>query len=227
MKNILFIIFTLIISVPGFAQKTAVLDAFAKYNIDTSVLNINARMNAEKYAFDVKTITTIEDKQQINIGKHDPTLPEGGQWLLISADGKNPSDKQVEQFRKAHDVNAPVAKPDEQTYKVVKDDGSSLVISYQPDEASLVEDNKFLKGFITTMYINAKTGRLERSETKSSGPFKIKIFNADQMNSNISYIYIDSQKEYLPLKEEVLIDLKIVGRTAETITTIEYSGYKK
>lgn len=211
----------------AFAQKQAVLEAFAKYNIDTSILNLNARKNAEQYAFDVKTTTTIEDKQQVSIGKHDPALPEAEQWQLISWNDKAPSNKEVEQFRKTHDPNAPVATPDVQTYKVVQDDGSSLVISYQPDPASLVEDNKFLKGFVTTMYINLKTRRLERSETKSSGPFKIKIFNADMMNSNTSYVYIESQNEYLPLKEEVLIDLKILGRVAETITTMEYSSYKK
>lgn len=223
-------IFTLSIisffSITMFGQKAMVLDAFAKYNVDTAILYLNARKNASRYLFDIQNTVVTDENQQTKIGKHDPALPEEERWQLLSVNGKNPTNKQTELFRKSFDPHAPVTRPDESSYKVIKDDGKELVISYAVDQSQLTDENRFMTGFVTTLYIDCKNGRLLKSEMISPGPFKIKVFNADQMNSNISYLYMEAEKLYVPQKEEVLIDLKILGRTAETITTNVYTNYR-
>ncbi len=211
----------------AFAQKATVLEVLKKYHVDTAFLDSNAQQNATRYSFDVKTTLVTDDKKKVSISKYDASQPEGQRWKLISVDGGMPGKTDLNTFRKQHSLNIPTPQADDNTYKIVKDEGGQLVITYSYDPNSLVDDNKFLADCPVTLYINTETSRLERSEMISTKPFKIKLIKADYMNTNFTYSYQEQFKEYLPLKEEVTLNLKLLGRLIETTTINEYSSYTR
>ncbi len=227
MKKILLISSLLIANSFVFAQKSAVIEAFNKYNISTIILDSNAKKNAESYAFTIKSTLVTEGQKKVSDGKYDPAKNGTDRWELTSVNGGSPSKKDRNAFNKEHNQQIPIAMANQDSYKVLKDDSDYLVVSYYYDTATLVPDNMFMKDFPVVLYINKKTGRLERSEVVSPEPFKVKIFKADYMNANTTFVYIEKTNQYLPLKEEITMSIRILGRSAEIITINEYSDYKK
>jgi hypothetical protein len=210
-----------------FAQRSEVVKVFSKYQIDTAVLSVNSKQNSEAYFFDLTARVVTDGKEKVMVSKYDPTLSEDKRWILLTVNGKTPSKSDLKLFNKQHYSNIPPTRANENTYKVVKEDSNEIVISYRVDTASLIADNKFLGDCDASLYINTKTGRMEKSEIMSTGSFKIKMFNAEGMNSNTTFFYDETDKVYLPLKEEVSLTIKLLGKPLETITINEYTHYKR
>lgn len=207
-------------------QKSTVQEAFRKYGLDAAaILDSNAKANAARYAFTERSTLVIDATKKVSEAQFDPSLPAGQQWKLVTVNGGTPSAADQKLFNKQHNVVVPAPRPDDASYKLVQEDTGTLVISFYYDPASLIDDNKFLAQCPVTLYINTATRRLQRSEMISTKPFKVKMFKADYMNTNITYQYDEHRHEYLPLREEVTLNLKILGRLSETMTINEYSGY--
>lgn len=227
MKKAVLVLFFLVIKFFVFAQKSAVIEAFKKYNISTIILDSNAKQNAADYSYTVQSTLITEGQKKVSEGKYAPTKNANERWELVSVNGGTPSKNDKKQFNKEHSQQIAIAKPDSNSYKILKDDSAYLIISYNYDTSTLIADNSFMKDFPVTLYINKKNGRLERSEVINQEPFKVKIFKADYMIVNTTYIYIEKTDQYLPLQEETTMSIRILGRNAEIITSNEYSNYKK
>ncbi|WP_143305093.1 hypothetical protein [Chitinophaga vietnamensis] len=217
----------MLLSSAAFSQKSEARKALAKYKIDPHVLDQLSGRHTDGYAFDLKTTTVADGTQKVEIARHDPAKAKEAQWALVSVNGGHPSGDDQSAFRKAHGQHIPPQRPDSNTYKVVKDDGHELVISYQYDPASLVSDNAFLKQSQVKLFFNVQTGRLVRSESAITKPFKIKLFSGERMNSAASYVYMDKEQVYLPVHEEIAITLSLLGRSITMLTKNDYSGYRK
>ncbi|MEX6690567.1 hypothetical protein QTN47_23850 [Danxiaibacter flavus] len=210
-----------------FAQKSAVIETFKKYNISTIILDSNAKQNAADYSYTVHATLITGGQKKVTEEKYHPAKNAAERWELVSVNGGAPSKTDKKLFNKEHNQQIPIAKPDSTSYRILKDDADYLIVSYHYDTSTLVADNNFMKDFPVTLYINKKNGRLERSEVISEEPFKVKVFKADYMMVNTTYIYIEKTDQYLPLQEETTMSIRILGRNAEIITSNEYSNYKK
>lgn len=226
-KKSVFVSLGLCLSIAGFAQRAEVEKAYAKYNIDQVAADSIAAHSFLNYAFDLKTSIVTEGTEKTYISRHDPSAPEDAQWMLKSVNGGAPSRLDLNTFKKQHSEKIPAPRPDNSTFSIVKDDGKDLVVSYHYDPASLASDNEFLKACLVTLTFNAKTGRITKSEAEISETFKIKMFKGDHMSSSVTYRYMDDLKRYVPLREEVSVSLKILGKPLEMITVNEYANYQR
>ncbi len=218
---------SLLLASPVFCQREDVLKAYSKYKIDQPAVDSLHEHYFERYSFNLKTTIVTEGTEKVYQAKHDPSLPAGSQWVLVTVNGGNPSRLDLNTFNKTHSDKIPPPRPDFNTFKVVKDEGGELVISYQYDPASLIQDNDFMKYCVVKLFFSTQTGRLQKMESEIHDTFKIKMFKADHMNSSVTYQYDETEKRYLPLHEEVSIGLKLLGRPLEMITINDYSNYKK
>jgi len=205
-----------------FAQKSEVLEVLKKYNVSEDVLNTNIKVNLEKYAHQVQRTVTFNDKDKVYISSFDPSKKDQPQWTLVSVNGKNPSKGDQKAFEKEHDMKTDF-KIDENSLKVVKDDGNSLEISYQFDPTSLDNDHAFLKDCLYTLHINAKTGRLEKMTEINLKDLRIKILKITKMATIVNYKYIENDKTYIPVDSNVELIIKMLGNEIPMITAEKYT----
>ena len=205
-----------------FAQKSEVLEVLKKYNVSEDVLNTNIKVNLEKYAHQVQRTVTFNDKDKVYISSFDPSKKDQPQWTLVSVNGKNPSKGDQKAFEKEHDMKTDF-KIDENSLKVVKDDGNSLEISYQFDPTSLDNDHAFLKDCLYTLHINAKTGRLEKMTEINLKDLRIKILKITKMATIVNYKYIEKDKAYIPVDSNVELIIKMLGNEIPMITAEKYT----
>ncbi|RZK37924.1 MAG: hypothetical protein EOO90_23910 [Pedobacter sp.] len=205
-----------------FAQKSAVLQAFKKYNVSEDVLNTNLKANLEKYAHEVQRTVTLNDKDKVYISNFDPSKQSPPNWTLSSVNGKSPSQAEQKAFTKEHDMKTDF-KIDENTLQITKDDGSWLEISYQFDPSSLDADHNFLKDCQYTLHINAKTGRLEKMTEINLKDLKIKILKVVKMSTEVNYQYIEKDKIYVPTTSYIEIVIRMLGNELPMITAEKYT----
>lgn len=206
----------------AFAQKSLVLQALKKYNVSEEVLNPNLKDNLEKYAHEVQRTVTINDKDKVYISSFDPNKQDPPQWTLVSVNGKNPSKGEQKAFEKEHNQKTDF-KVDDNSYKISKDDGNTLEITYQYDPASVDSDHGFFKDCLFTLHINAKTGRLEKMTEVNLKDLKIKILKATKLTTEVTYQYIEKDKTYVPLNDRIEVVIKLLGNEMPMITTDKYT----
>ncbi|MGE7777198.1 hypothetical protein ACQKLP_20940 [Chitinophaga sp. NPDC101104] len=226
-RKSIFVSLGLCLTLAATAQRAVVLEAYRKYKIDITAADSVAAHAFLHYAFDLHTSIVTEGTEKNYIARHDPSAPEGAQWMLKSVNGGAPSRLDLNTFKKQHSEKIPAPRPDTATFNIVKDDGRELVVSYHYDPASLVPDNEFMKACIITLTFNATTGRLKKSEAEIAETFRIKMFKGDHMSSSVTYQFMDDLKRYVPLREEVSINLKVLGKPLEMITVNEYTNYQR
>jgi hypothetical protein len=229
MKKILVLAFLAIGSLQAMAQKDVVLAALAKYKIDEStILDDKLRAKPEDYAYDLKETVTTEGRQKIILAKYDPTKAETERWTVISEDDQDPTTTEIKRFKKEHGKAAvPPMKIDESTYKVDKEEGNNLTLTYKYDPASLVEDNAFIKDFRVYLTINTQTGKITKVENVNEKPLKIKTFNIPTLNTYSELTWSEADKRYMPKKDNTTMVIKLLGQEATTVTILEYSNFKK
>ncbi|WAC10080.1 M61 family metallopeptidase [Dyadobacter pollutisoli] len=216
-------------SVRAIAQKDAVSAALAKYQVQENLIfDEKLRAKPEDYAYDLKETVTTEGRQKVILASYDPSKAEAERWTVISADDQDPSTTEIKRFRKEHGKAAvPPMKIDESTYKIEKEEGNALTISYQFDPASLVEDNAFIKDFRVYLTVNTLIGKITKVETVNEKPFKIKTFNVPTLNTYSELAWSEADKRYMPKKDNTTMVIKILGQKATTVTILEYSNFKK
>jgi hypothetical protein len=73
------------------------------------------------------------------------------------------------------------------------------------------------------LYINAKSGRLEKLTEINFKDLKIKIFKVTKMATVINYKYIEEDKLYVPTDSYVEIVIKMLGNELPMLTAEKYS----
>lgn len=214
-------------SVTAFCQRSEMLKAFEKYHIDVVPIDSLTSHNELRFNFDLTTRIVTESSEKIYKSSHDATKTGYSAWDLQTVNGGPSSGIDRNTFEKQHNGKIPSLMPDTSTYKIVKDDGKELVVSYQYDPNSMINDNKFMKAALVKLFFDATTGKLLRSEGGIDKSFKIKMFKANYMTSAVSYQFNEAIRRYLPVREEVSINLNILGRAIDMITTNDYSNYRQ
>ena len=206
----------------AFAQKDQVLAVLKKYNINEQVLDPNLRDNIEQYAYNLQRTVSLSGKDKVYQSSYDPTKDEANRWTLNSVNGKNPSKHDIKAFNDEHTIKVHF-KVDESTYKVAKDDGKMIELTYQYDPSSLDSDHQFLKDCVITLFINAKTGLLEKSAELNLKNLKIKILKVTKLTSDVSYVYHQANKNYTVANETITVIIKMLGNEIPMITTNTYT----
>lgn len=222
MKRLLLAIMAVLLGYSAFAQKSLVLQALKKYNVSEEVLNPNLKDNLEKYAHEVQRTVTVNDKDKVYISTFDPNKQDPPQWTLVSVNGKNPSKGEQKAFDKEHNIKTNF-KVDDNSYKVTKDDGNTLEITYQYDPTTIDSDHGFFKDCLFTLHINAKTGRLEKMTEVNLKDLRIKILKATKLTTEVTYQYIEKDKTYVPVNDRVEVVIKMLGNEMPMITTDKYT----
>ncbi len=206
----------------AFAQKSLVLQTLKKYQVSEEVLKPNLKDNLEKYAHEVERTVTFNDKDKVYISSFDPNKQDTPQWTLVSVNGKSPSKGEQKAFDKEHNQKTDF-KVDDNSYKVAKDDGSTLEITYQYDPTTVDSDHGFFKDCLFTLHINPKTGRLERMTEVNLKDLRIKILKATKLTTEVTYQYIEKDKTYVPVNDRVEVVIKMLGNEMPMITTDKYT----
>lgn len=212
----------LLLSNVVFAQKAVVLQALKKYNVSEDVLLTNLKDNLEKYNYQVQRTVTLNDKDKVFISNFDPNVQDQPKWTLSTVNGKSPSKAEQKAFDKEHDIKLDF-KIDENTFKVAKDDGNALEVTFQYDPSSLDADHQFLKDCLYTLHINAKSGRLEKLTEINLKDLKIKILKVTKMSTVINYKYIEKDQVYVPSDNYVELVIKMLGNELPMVTTEKYT----
>ncbi|WP_316838458.1 hypothetical protein [Pedobacter gandavensis] len=214
--------------IASFAQKSVVLEAFAKHGIDTALLSTATKPRPDNYAFDLKYSSIASNKETVTLASYDPSKPEAERWTVISVKGKAPGKSEIKAFLKAHaKPQSQTARVDESTYKIEKENAEVLVISYKQDPASLPAEASFLKDCKLHMTINLKTKRLDKIQSLNEKPLKIKIFNAEKLDLVIKFNYNEMEKAYFVESEDLNLMVKFLGQLVPMETLSEYSNYRK
>lgn len=211
----------------AFAQKSETIKVLAKYNIEASVLDQNTTDNTQSYAFDLKQTTSAGGKDKIEIASYDPAKPEDDRWTLTSVDGQNPTNAQIKSFKNAHKTSTVGKKADDSSYKIVKDDKETVVISYKLDPALLDKDSGFMKDCITYLHFDTKSARMTKLETINEKPLRIKILNVPKLDTDVNFVYMAADKKYLPDNQKVMMTIKLLGQEVDTVIETVYSNYRK
>lgn len=227
-KTVLSALFLLVVGTfSASAQKSAVLDAFSKHGIDASILNMENTQEPENFAYDFKQTTITAGKTSVTVAKFDPSSPKEEQWTVVSIDGKTPSKGDINTFRKNQVKPQTASKADDSSYKIEKESGDQLVISYKVDPATIAKDAAFMKDCRSYMTINLKTKKLEQVQALNEKPVKIKILNADKLDLVVKYVKNEEAKRYFPVYQDLNIQAKFIGQAVNVQTTTEFSNYTK
>jgi len=228
MKNLLSLLLFFLSILPTFAQKSAVLKTFAKYGIDTNILNPKSREKPKNYAFNLKYTSITNDKEIVTTANFDPSRPADERWTVIAIKGKSPSQSEIKTFRKNRSVPENIsAAADDNSYKIEKENADQLVVSYKQDPSMLPQDASFMKDCRLYMTINLKTKRLEKLQSLNEKPLKIKIFNAEKLDLVVTFSFDEAEQRYFTLSEDLNLVVKFLGQLTPMETISEYSDYKK
>lgn len=206
----------------AFAQKSLVLQTLKKYHVSEDVLKPNLKDNLEKYAHEVERTVSFNDKDKVYISSFDPNKQDTPQWTLVSVNGKKPSKGEQKAFDKEHNQKTDF-KVDDNSYKIAKDDGNTLEITYQYDPSTIDSEHGFFKDCLFTLHINAKTGRLEKITEVNLKDLRIKILKATKLTTEVTYQYIEKDKIYVPVNDRVEVVIKMLGNEMPMITTDKYT----
>ena len=222
------LLLALLVSLSAMAQKSVVLDKLKEYQFSEDLLTENLKDADAQYYFNLKTTTVETDKTKIEDGEFDPTRPIGQRWKLLSVDGNTPSKKEVKKYNKAHnttqnDVNGQL---DDNAWKIEQDDANTLVISFKYDKSTLPKKYAFLGDCKGMAFFNKSTKKLEKAEFVNVGDLKIKIFNVTNLDM-VVYYSPDDELAGLIEKEELLMNVKLLGEIVEIKEINEYSNYKR
>lgn len=224
MKNRLSMLLTVLILIPAcvFSQKSAVEDALKKYHVSYDVLNPDLPKNSWEVPYQVTRTVTTDNGAKIYLSSYDPTKSGLSRWTLQSVNSKPPSRKELEAFDKEHSEVLSY-RMDENTLKVVKDDGKKLYISYQYQPGSIDEDHSFLKDCLFTAVIDIASGKLEAVNQKNLKNLKIKIVKVVKLTGDSRYQYSDKLQKYLLQETEVVVVAKVLGMQTPITTRDVYS----
>ncbi|RLD26542.1 MAG: hypothetical protein DRI54_02670 [Bacteroidetes bacterium] len=228
MKKV-FLIIAIITSINSFAQKDEVLAKLEAYNFSGELLAENLKDADADHSFNYKVTTITDTDSKVEEAKFDPTKPIGERWTLELVNGSVPSKKDQKNFDKAHntkqdDINGEV---DDNAWGIYEDNDTYLVISFKYDKATLPKKYDFLGDCKGLAYFNKKTLRLEKAAFINEVPLKIKIFNVSRLDMEVDYQLNEEEQTYFIQKEEIEMDIHLLGELVKIKEINEFSDYKK
>lgn len=227
MKAMLALLLWVISTLSVSAQKSVVLDAFSKHGINASILDAKNLEQPDNYAYDVQETTIAASKETVIVAKFDPSGPKDEEWTVVSVNGKSPSKSDINSFRKNHSKQPVSSHADESSYRIEKESGGFLVVSFKQDPTTLAKDAAFMKDCRSFMTINLNTKELVQVEAINEKPLKIKILNAEKLDLVLKYNMDDQAKRYFATHQNLNIQAKFLGQAVNVQTITEYSNYTK
>lgn len=163
----------------------------------------------------------------------DPRKIIGEKWTLLSVDGKEPTQAQLNAFDK--EKNDEDDHIEEQDENLVRDEDvwiksntkKDLVIGFKFNKKKLHHSQKILKHFEAELGIDKKNKSIEYVELSNNEPFKmIMILNVEKMNMKLDFISMENGDQLID-KLSTDMTLSIFGEEASATITQSFYNYKK
>ncbi len=149
-----------------------------KYGL--SIATIKTWLNQLKeggWAYHVRTTSIVDGKNKPQeVAQFDPSLAEGQRWRLLSIDGREPTEKELQNFNdKKNNSKGNKGKIDlpseitECSVLLVK--GNVLTLRLQFDKSKLNKEQTFLDHLTTVVEVDTKQQRLLSFEMSNTQPF--------------------------------------------------------
>lgn len=228
MKKV-FLFIAITISFNSYAQKEEVMAKLEAYNFSGELLTENLKDADADHFYSLKTTTITDTDTKVEEAKFDPTKSIGDRWTLELVNGSLPTKKEQKNFDKAHntkqdDINGEV---DNNAWGIYEDNDTYLVISFKYDKTTLPKKYDFLGDCKGLAYFNKKTLQLEKAAFINEVPLKIKIFNVSRLDMEVYYQFNEEEQTYFIQKEDIEMDIHLLGQLVKIKEINEFSDYKK
>jgi hypothetical protein len=232
MKRMLFVSM-LFFALGGFSQEKAI-DMLTKYGLTTKdVFNI-IDMSSNSYSFtaDCKTHSYSKennlDKTETRVYKYEGSKNVGEKYTLISVDKKAPSKKKIKKFNKEKNsyVNDNKIHLRDEDFFIKSDKNDTLIIGFDLPKEELPAEIAFMAHSTGSVFINKKSKEVIRVEIKNKEPFNLKIFHVVELDTKIEIGYNEEHKQYFVSKENVHMQVLILGSITNIDIIEEYTDFK-
>lgn len=228
MKNSLFL-FVLSFGFSALAQPDEVKEKFAYYQISVDLTIQNLKDAGAEYYFDLKSTTLNGTSTKVEVSHFDPALAVGNRWVLESVDGNLPAPADLKIFDSAYntkkdDINGAVI---ESSFKIVRDDDTYLLVSFDYNKSSLPKKYAFLSDCNGLAYFNKKSKTLEKLHFLSSAPLIIKSREVFLLDMTVHCDWNDTAQAYFISSETMRMSVDLNGQVVVVEETNEYSNYSK
>ncbi len=233
MTRFFFVLFSLLSS-SAFAQTPQQI--LREYKVPQKFLNdLFEERYLEKFAYKIKIIDTDkENKKREKILSYDPQRPSGSKWKLLSVNGAKPTQEELKEEvqMNAQEGRARTQKGDlvdEQKIKIVSQNETQIVLSFNFNEKALPESFSFLADNIPGyIYLNKADKTLSRIVIKSAEPFRVKLVaKIEQFSLDIRYLLQPDKKIYVPQTENLTLKISAMGMNIAQNNMQEYYDYKE
>jgi hypothetical protein len=226
-SGFLLIALMIVSAMESLAQKSAVLDAFARYDLNPDMLEAKNLELPDDLSFELKEATITTEKTDVIMASFDYKKPKTEQWTVISVNGESPSKSKTRSFRKNHDRGDRSILYDE-TYKIEKESPEYLVISYKQHPSSNSDDAAYMKDCRLYMTVNLKTKLLEQVQVKNEKPIRIKvIITAEIFDLVTKYAWDERFGRYTTVNRTLNLTADVLGQRAFVQTISDYSNFSK
>ena len=239
-RSIVFNLFCCFVALSNY-QANATTTAQYQALVKSSLSQLSQTNKDKQWAYTRTTIQGKDKEQQTTIESFDPSQPELTQWTLISDNGKTPTDKQQQSYRKEQVDKIKQAKEqqsnDQQeqekalvdmiefnTITIVKEQANQAQLSFTPKLEKMGKDSqKHLAGTIIFDRSTNQVSQLLIQNTAELNPALSVTLKQFSMAFELTY----RQQSLLPKQ----INIDIYGKAA-IFTTIDqktqeaYSDYK-
>ena len=100
-------------------------------------------------------------------------------------------------------------------------------LGYKFNEANLPDNYEFLAECTGTITVNKGTSTVESIVYTNAAPFKFRMFQVAKVEMTVTYTSVGDVKTPAPLKEDIKLDIELMGQPAVMTEVTEYSAYKK
>lgn len=228
MKKVVFLA-AVVLSFSMSAQLNGVKERLAEYNISADLFSQNLKDADAEHSFDLKTTTVNGTDTKVERSHFDPTLTIGSRWVLDDVNGNTPTTKELKTFDKTHNTKQPSmnGKIKDDSWQVIRDDSTFLVIGFSYDKTSLPTKYKFLGDCSGLAYYNKKSKVLEKAEFLNTTPLTIKRLHVNHLDMVVNYTWNSAEEAYFISNEELNMSIEILGQIVVVKETNSYTNYIK
>jgi hypothetical protein len=228
MKKAIFL-FAIAFSLSMNDQLNEVKEKLNEYQISSDLLTKNLKDADAEHYFNLKTTTVNGTDTKVEFSHFDPTQVIGSRWILDNINGNTPTTKELKTFDKTHNTKQPSinGKVKDDSWQIVRDDNTFLVISFSYDKASLPKKYKFLGDCKGLAYFNKKSKLLEKAEFLNMTPLTIKLLRVNHLDMVVNYTWSSAEEAYFISNEELNMSVEMLGQIVVVKELNEYSNYVK
>lgn len=228
MKRFISVAIVLYVANVAIAQSTDVLSKLQSFNISLNDITKNVQPTSTEYAFDME-YSVPDPKYPITYtASYDPK--QSPAWKMTSWNGNTKIEKYMSNSLKdrvAKYATSPVV-VDEATLKATKE-GEYYVVSFRIVPTTAPKQYLYLKDCDGKAYINATSGKLEKTVWENFKPTKNGVVRVTKVQEEI--LFQNRDDVYQVLKESQFmggsVDTKVGEKTGSANQVITYSNYRK